>query len=92
MKSAFERAMERFGCGDLREYTPEQKEQLAEVDRVYDAKAAQARFAAKARMQAAADRQARDQVQEDLAVELASIETKREREKETLRERFGSTQ
>ena len=49
MKSAFELAMEKLG-GPIREYTAEQKQQLAEVDKVYDSKVAQAEFAAKDRL------------------------------------------
>jgi len=88
MKSAFERAMERFG-GELHEYTDEEKEQLAEVDRIYDAKAAQARFDAQARLQAAEEEAQRQQVRDDMATELASIEERRERAKRELREQFG---
>ena len=85
MKSAFELAMERLG-GGLRTYTDEQKEELAEIDRVYDAKAAQARFSAKSRLaEARGDSEAADRVAQDLAVEIASIESKRERKKEALR-------
>jgi len=89
MKSAFELAMERLG-GGLREFTEEQKERLAEVDRVYDAKAAQARLNAdQRRAEAAGNREIVGQVQDDLATEIASIESKREREKERLRGEFG---
>ena len=90
MKSAFERAMERFGGDEIRSYTDEQKEQLAEVDRVYDAKTAQAKFSAQARLsEAGGDAEKSEQVREDLRVELASIEGQREKKKKALRAEFG---
>ena len=88
MKSAYELAMERLG-GEVREYTEEQKEQLADIDKVYDAKAAQAKFDAKARLgKAAGDAEKQEQIRKDLVTELASVESKREREKEKLRKSF----
>jgi len=88
MKSAYELAMERFG-GDVREYTAEQKTQLAEIDSVYDAKAAQAKFEAQSRLEkAGADVEKREEVRQDQAVELASIERRREQKKEELRRSF----
>lgn len=88
MKSAYELAMERFGDG-VRQYSDEQKAQLADVDKVYDAKAAQARFAAEARLQkAAGDAEKRESVHQDLAVEIASIERRRGQKKTELRDGF----
>jgi len=52
MKSSFELAMARFGGGELRRLTPEQKEQLAEVDRRIDAKIAQAKIRTEAEQKA----------------------------------------
>jgi hypothetical protein len=91
MKSAFELAMERFG-GAVQKLTVEQKEQLAEVDRLYEAKIAQARFDAQARQESCqGDREKLGQVQSDLIVEIRSLETRREREKEKLRKDFKSS-
>ena len=88
MKSAFELAMERLG-GDLHEYTEEQKEQLAEVDRIFDAKMAQAKFDAQSRRSAAGeDGEKLEQIQDDVAVELRSVEEQREKKKEALRAQF----
>ncbi len=88
MKSAYELALERFG-GDLTEYTGEQKEKLAEIDRIHDSKVAQAKFAAQdRRRKSAGSPEERDAIQDDLAVEIASIEERREREKEKLRQSF----
>jgi hypothetical protein len=82
--------MERLG-GSLHEYTDEQKEELAEVDRVYDAKIAQAKFEAKGRRaKSSGDSEQLDQIQDDLAVELRSIEQQREKKKEALRSQFQS--
>ena len=88
MKSAYELAMEKLG-GQLHDYSNEQKEQLAEVDKIYDAKEAQAKFDAQRRLQeAATDPTKIQQIQEDLNVELASVESRRERQKKELRQTF----
>ncbi len=88
MKSAYELAMERLG-GEVLSLTDEQKEELAEVDRVYDAKAAQAKFAAAGRLESTGgDKEKEDQVREDLVVELASVESRRKRKKNELRDGF----
>ena len=88
MKSAFELAMERFG-GAVQQFTAEQKDQLAEVERLYEAKIAQARFDAQARLEGSQNDPAKiNQVQADLAVEIRSLETRRERKKEDLRQEF----
>ncbi len=85
MKSAYELAMERLGGGG-REYTAEQKEKLAEIDRIYDAKAAQAKLSAQDRLKRAGnDPEARKKIADDLAVELASCEGIRELEKKKIR-------
>ncbi len=90
MKSAFELAMERMG-GPLKEYSPEQKEQLAQIDRIADSKLAQAKFDLQARLaQAGGDAERLAQVQRDMEVELASIESKRDRDKDALRKQFDS--
>ena len=90
MKTAYELAMARLG-GEVREYSDAQKQELAEVDKVHDAKAAQAKLAADTRRAAAAgDAEKLAQVNQDLVVELASIESQRERKKTALRDKFGS--
>lgn len=87
MKSAYELAMERMG-GPLREYTEEQKERLAEIDQKYDALVAEAKLNTRRRTQEGDD--AESSPQEDLTVELASIEERREREKQTVRDETGA--
>lgn len=85
MKSAYERAMERFGSEPVRRLTDAQRQALAEVDRKYKAKIAEAELAAGRRREKAADAAARDQVAQDLLVELASLREKCEREKDRIR-------
>jgi ABC-type Na+ efflux pump permease subunit len=88
MKSAYELAMERLG-GASQEYTSEQKTRLAEVDSIYDAKVAQAKINAQTRRAGVAgDREALEQIAQDMTVELASLEERRERDKARLREEF----
>ena len=89
MKSAFELAMERFG-GPLKQYTDEQKAQLAEVDSSYESQIVQARFAAQTRQEkAAGDLEELRKIQEELADEIRSLEARRDRRKEELRKSFG---
>ena len=85
MKSAYELAMERMGAS-LKEYSDVQKEQMAEVDRKYDALVAEAKLNARRRVTEAAGSQTETSPEEDLAVELASIEERRERDKRKIRE------
>lgn len=86
MKSAFEKALERFGDTDMTDYSQEQKEQFAEIDRKYDAKAAQARMnAEQRRAQLSGNPEGVEQIDDDLVVELRSIEERRERDKAAVR-------
>jgi len=86
VKTAYELAMERMG-GPLRELSDDQKEQLAEVDRIYDAKVAEAKMSAEQRLRNAQDdRENREQIVSDLSVELASCEERRERDKDKIRQ------
>ena len=89
MKSAFELAMERFG-GPLRSYTPEQKAALADIDSNYESQIVQARFAAQARLEKAeGNPEEQKRIQDDLAIEIHSLEERRERKKEELRKSFS---
>ncbi|MFW5802672.1 MAG: hypothetical protein ACOCWJ_02030 [Verrucomicrobiota bacterium] len=85
MKSAYELAMERMGAS-LKEYSDEQKEQMAEIDRKYDALVAEAKLNARRRAMEAPESEEETSPEEDLAVELASIEERRERDKQKIRE------
>jgi len=91
MKSAYELAMERFGQ-TLNVLTDEQKRQLAEIDRKYDARVAEARMSADNRLQAfAGDPEKATAVRDELVVELASLREKREREKKQVRDEIESS-
>jgi hypothetical protein len=89
MKTAFELAMERMG--GVKTYSEEQKKKLAEIDRIFDAEAAQAKFRADDRLKKAGDettdegKAKADQARSELADELARIERKREKKKEEVR-------
>lgn len=89
MKSAFELAMERLG-GSSKQYSNEQKQLLADIDKLYDAKFAQAKFAAADRLKKAGNDPAQqEQIQNDLAVELRSLEERRDHKKDELRQQFN---
>ena len=89
MKSAYVRAMEKVG-DDLREFTPEQKARLNEINSLYESKIAQAKIHAETVMrQVGDDQEKQEQVRKDLAVELASYTELRERKKEEARREFG---
>ena len=86
MKSAFELAMERLGGGPIKQYTSEQKEQLAEIDREFDARIAQVKLSS-----VAAEGETPEQCQareEGTAAEIRRLEEKREERKESLRRTF----
>lgn len=88
MKSAYELAMERLG-GKSRELTTEQKEALAEIDKIYEAKIAQASFSAQNKLTACQnDPQKRKQLEEGALWELRALEEEREKKKEELRKSF----
>lgn len=88
MKTAYELAMERLG-GKTTAYTEEQKQQLAEIDSLYESRIVQARFDAQARLaKTPADPESQSQVQSDLAVEIRSLEERRDRKKEELRRQW----
>jgi hypothetical protein len=86
MKSAYELALSRFG-GELEELSPEQKEQIAEVTRLYQSKMAAAELSAQERLKRAeGDAAAAERVGEELAIELASLREKEARDKKKIRE------
>jgi hypothetical protein len=90
MKTSYELAMARFG-GATRTYSAEQKEELADVDRLFAARIAQAKFEADARYRdAGTDAEKHTRIAADLAAELQSLEGKRERKKEELRAAFDA--
>ena len=91
MKSAYELAMERLAKSDpdsTRRLTPEQKNRLAEIDRVYQGKLAEREIFLKKQLEDAFAAQKADEaakIKQQLANERARIEEEREAEKERIR-------
>jgi hypothetical protein len=86
MKSAYELAMERSGVKSVKKLTEDQKEKISELDAIYKSKIAEAKLAAgEKKNKAAGDISILTQLSEDLVVELASLNSKIEREKERIR-------
>ncbi len=85
MKSAYEIAMERLEAesGPTKKLTDEEKGKIAAVDRKYDAKGAELKLDFDART-ASAQLDERPALQEELASQLASVEEKREKEKQAI--------
>lgn len=87
MKSAYERAMERFGGDPIRTLTDDQKQRIAEIDRVYQARLAQADLNHKERLRKAGRNPAEsEQIHRDYTVECASLRAECERKKERVRD------
>lgn len=86
MKSAYELAMEKVG-EEMHEYTPEQKEKLAEIDRKADAKIAQVKLQTREKIVRSTPEEER-KLREEMALEIRGIEEHREREKEKCRKKF----
>ena len=86
MKSAYELAMEKFDSEPTQRLSVEQKEKIAEIDRKYQSKIAEAEIMSKEKMKKAmGDLSVLEQIRNDLAVETASLREKAEREKEKIR-------
>lgn len=90
MKSAYELAMERLAKSDgaSRPLTAEQKQRLAEIDRVYQGKIAEREIFLKQQLEAALAKQEfdeADKVRKQIASEKARLEEEREDEKERVR-------
>jgi len=86
MKSAYELAMERKGVMPVSELTQEQKKEIAEIESLYKSKRVAAELAAQDKKQKAFGHyELINQIIDDLAVELASINSAMEREKEAVR-------
>ena len=83
MKSAYEIAMEKLNAvsGPVKTLSDEQKEQVAEIDKRYDAKIAETKLTYDDKL-AAAPQDEYQNVQDELSSELARLEEKRETEKE----------
>jgi hypothetical protein len=86
MKSAFELALDRSG-GTIRELSDEQKGKIAEIDGRMKAKLAEAEIAKNKRYaEAAGDIMRQEEILKDYAVEVASVTSHSEQEKEKVRE------
>ncbi|HJO95439.1 MAG TPA: hypothetical protein QF753_18725 [Victivallales bacterium] len=86
MKSAYELAMERAGVESVKKLTDVQKQKISELDAVSKSKIAEAKLTYEdKKKRAAGDISALNQISEDLVVELASINSKYEREKDKIR-------
>lgn len=90
MKSAYELAMERLAKSDPSsgKLTAEQKERLAEIDRVFQGKMAEREIFLKQQLDAALAKQEfdeADKVRKQIASEKARLEEEREDEKERVR-------
>ena len=90
MKSAYELAMEKLG-GSVEEYTSEQKEQLAEIDRKADAKIANVKLQTEQRIVQSSPAEEK-KLRQDMALEIKGINQSREREKEKCRNTFRKPQ
>lgn len=91
MKSAYELAMERLNKADpqsSKKLTKEQKERIAEIDKIYRAKIAEKEIALEPKIQAtrfAGEAETADQLQAELRKETQNLKDQMEREKEKVR-------
>lgn len=84
MKTAWELALERSG-GSLKELDETQKDAIAEIDKNSKAKLAEMDLAYADKLAKAGSIEEREQIQQDMAVERASVMSHAEREKEKIR-------
>ena len=85
MKSAFELALERTG-GKLKEISEEKKQKLAEIDKIYQSKIAEAQLSTDQRLAKETDPVTAEEIRNALVTEFASIRDRWEREKNKIRE------
>jgi hypothetical protein len=85
MKSSYELALERTG-GSLQKIDEDKKSKIAEIDAKYKSKIAEAEISGQERLKKAGGNPAETEIiQNDIAVEIASIRSKCEKEKEAVR-------
>ena len=85
MKSAYELAIERAGVEPVKSLTEDQKKQIGKIEKIYKAKRVEAELSAESRIKKnAGNVEEINRIKEDLLVELASINSKLEREKRTV--------
>ena len=88
MKSAYELAMERLGGSKT--YTDEQKRDLAEIDRVYEARKAEVRMQSEDRLKKVGDDPdgtKSQEIRQTMARDLVRLDERRETEKDKVRNR-----
>ena len=86
MKTALDLAMERFG-EPLKELSDKQKAALNEIENQYKAKTTEAEFVKNEKLEKAnGDPQQIEQIIDDYTVEVASLNSLRDRDKEKVRE------
>lgn len=85
MKKAYELALERLNreSGPQKKLSDAQKAQLAEIDRVFDAKNAEKKLEFEAKI-AVANYEDAERLRQELADELRKIEAERERRKDAI--------
>ncbi|HQC42872.1 MAG TPA: hypothetical protein PLV91_05325 [Verrucomicrobiota bacterium] len=92
MKSAYERAMERFGQEKIAKLSQEQKQKLAELDKLYQTKIAERELLLKAQKEKAArenDPEAYHQIDAQLISERKRLQEELEEKKEEVRKGTG---
>ncbi len=83
MKSAYEKALERFG--PVHELNDDQKAEIAEINNRYKAKVAELELGYKDRIAAASDPAEADRLQQEMRAEIVRQEEKAERERDKVR-------
>lgn len=86
MKSAYEIAMERLNAesGTGKSLTDEQRARIADIEKRYDAKIAEARLSFEGKISTAENYEALTALRAEMAQALQDIEEKRDREKDAV--------
>lgn len=88
MKSAYELAMEKLGDEKFQQLSDEQKNEIAEIERKYQSKIAEAEVMSQDKIKKAlGEPNLVEQIRNDLVVEIASFREKSEQNKELIRTR-----
>ncbi len=92
MKSAYEKALERLEreSGPTRTLTEQQKARIADIDRRCDAQIAEQKIAYESKILNASTPAELNEIRAELANQLAAIESRREKEKESVWNEAGS--
>jgi hypothetical protein len=86
MKSAYEIAMEKMAkeSGPTGTLNDEQRDRVAEIDSTYDARVAAVKLDADTKLAGAASMEEFNQIKAEMAIDIQSLEEKREREKNAV--------